>query len=274
MPKKTAVDDRVRITLEGAIARMTLTRPEKHNGVDVPMLKGVVAAQRRLRKMREIRAVILDGEGPSFCAGLDFKSVLGNPRDLVPAVAELWSPRRNLFQDWSFGFRELGVPVIAAIHGNCFGAGIQLALGADVRVATPDARISLMEAKWGLVPDMGGPTLLRELVRIDVAKELTMTGRVISGSEALRLGLVTHTSEEPLVRAREIADEIATRSPDSVAAGKWLLQEAYAADSERESLASERRWQRRLLGFANQRLAVARNTKKDDRPFRPRRLGR
>jgi enoyl-CoA hydratase/carnithine racemase len=274
MSPKSPREDRVRIVAEGAIARMTLTRPEKHNGVDVPMLKAVVAAQRRLRKMPEIRAVVLDGEGPSFCSGLDVKSVLGSPRDLVPALAELWSPRRNIFQDWSLGFREIGLPVIAAIHGNCFGAGIQLALGADIRVARPDAKISLLEAKWGLVPDMGGPTLLRELVRIDVAKELTMTGRILSGVEAAQIGLVTHVSDDPLARAREIAAEIATRSPDSVAAGKMLLQEAYAAESEEAALASERRWQRRVLGFANQRIAIARNTKKDDRPFGPRRIAR
>ncbi len=274
MPLVSTPEERVRITVEGAIARMTLARPEKHNGMDVPMLKAVVGAQRRLRKMREIRAIILDGEGPSFCAGLDFKSVLGSPRDILPAVAELWSPRRNLFQDWSLGFREIGVPVIAAIHGNCFGAGLQLALGADLRVATPDAKLSLMEAKWGLVPDMGGPTLLRELVRIDVAKDLTMTGRVVSGADAAQLGLVTHVCDDPLRRARELADEIVTRSPDAVAAGKMLLQEAYAAGSESEALASERRWQRRLLGFANQRISVARNLNKSERPFGPRRIGR
>ncbi|MBC7171710.1 MAG: crotonase/enoyl-CoA hydratase family protein, partial [Polyangiaceae bacterium] len=205
-------------------------------------------------------------------AGLDFKSVLGTPKDLLPALAELWSPRRNLFQEWSFGFRTLGVPVIAAIHGNCFGAGIQLALGADIRVATPDAKLSLLEAKWGLVPDMGGPTLLRELVRIDVAKELTMTGRVLTGVEAAALGLVTHVSEAPFARAKAIAEEIATRSPDSVAAAKMLLQESYDAADEDASLTSERRWQRRLLGFANQRVAVARNLKKVDKPFGKRRV--
>jgi enoyl-CoA hydratase/carnithine racemase len=266
--------DRVRITVDGPIARLTLTRADKHNGVDVPMLKAMVGAQRKLRRMREVRAILLDGEGPSFCAGLDVKSVMGSPKNLVPALAELWSPRRNLFQDWSFGLREIGAPVIAAVHGNCFGAGIQLALGADIRVATPEAKLSVMEAKWGLVPDMGGPTLLRELLPIDVAKELTMTGRIVSGTEAARLGLVTHVSDEPLARARAIAEEIATRSPDCVAAAKMLLQEAYAAQDEAAALTSERRWQRRVLGFANQRIAVARNLKKDERPFLPRRLGR
>lgn len=266
--------DRVRITVDGPIARLTLTRGDKHNGVDVPMLKAMVGAQRRLRRMREVNAILLDGEGPSFCAGLDVKSVIGSPKNLVPALAELWSPRRNLFQDWSFGLREIGAPVIAAVHGNCFGAGIQLALGADIRVATPEAKLSVMEAKWGLVPDMGGPTLLRELLPIDVAKELTMTGRIVSGTEAARLGLVTHVSDEPLARARAISEEIATRSPDCVAAAKMLLQEAYAAQDEADALTSERRWQRRVLGFANQRIAVARNLKKDERPYLPRRLGR
>ena len=135
---------------------------------------------------------------------------------------QLFWPIRNQFQRWSMGFRELGVPVIAAIHGNCFGAGLQLALGADMRISTPDARLSVLESKWGLVPDMGGPTLLRELVRVDVAKELTFTGRVLSGEQALRLGLVSHLDSDPLARARLLAEEISARSPDAVAAGKFL----------------------------------------------------
>lgn len=266
-------DDRIRITHEGTTAYLTLTRADKHNGVDHAMLKAMVEAQRSLRKMTEVRAVILHGDGPSFCSGLDFKTVLGEPLTAAAMVAELWLPYRNLFQDWSMGFRDLGVPVIAAVHGNCFGAGIQLALGADVRYCTADAKIAILEAKWGLVPDMGGATLLRDILSLDVAKELTMTGRILSGTEAKALGLVTHLAENPLEAARTLAAEIATRSPDSVAAAKFLLQDAYDANED-GALTAERRWQRKLLGFKNQRVAIEANQKKASPAFRARRIKR
>jgi enoyl-CoA hydratase/carnithine racemase len=267
------MSERVRVTSEGALAFVTLNRPDKHNGVDGAMLRAVVKAQRSVRKLPGVRAVILNGEGSSFCAGLDFKAVLSDPLTMTRFYMQLWTPRRsNLFQAFSMGFRELGVPVIAAIHGNCFGAGLQLALGADIRIATPDAKLSVMEAKWGLVPDMGGPTLLRELVRIDVAKELAMTGRVLSGTEAHALGLVSHLSEDPVAHARRLAEELSARSPDSVAAAKLLMQDAWCG-GESEALSSERRWQRRILGFANQRISIERNQKKTDKPFAERRIG-
>jgi enoyl-CoA hydratase/carnithine racemase len=266
------MSERVRISSEGPLALLTLTRPDKHNGMDGEMLSAVVAAQAKIRKLRDVRALVIHGEGPSFCAGLDFKTVLGDKLTLTRMYMELWTGRKNLFQKWSMGFRDLGIPVIAAVHGNCFGAGIQLALGADIRVATPDAQISIMESKWGLIPDMGGITLLRELVRIDVAKELAMTGRILSGSEAHALGLVTHISADPVAHARKLAAEMLSRSPDAVAAAKLALQEAWLS-SEASALSSERRWQRRLLGFKNQRVAMERNQKKQDVPYGSRRLG-
>jgi enoyl-CoA hydratase/carnithine racemase len=267
------LSDRVRLEVSGALATVTLTRADKHNGMDYPMLKAVSVAVARLRRERGVRAVILHGDGPSFCAGLDVKAMLGDKAAAAAGFAALFSPVRNRFQDWSMAWRELPVPVIAAVHGNCFGAGIQLALGADVRFATPDAKISIMEAKWGLVPDMGGAALLRELVPLDVAKELTLTGRVISGVEALALGLVTHVTPQPLDDARRLAAEIATRSPDAVAAAKFLLQEAWDA-SEAGALAAERRWQRRVIGKTNQRIAVKRNLETTPPPYAPRQVRR
>lgn len=264
-------DDRVRVTVEGDVALVTLSRPDKHNGMDFEMLDAVVAAQREVRRHRSVRAVILHGDGPSFCAGLDFGSAMRQPVRSLLRYPQLLLPWRNRFQRWSVGWRDLGVPVIAAIHGNCFGAGIQLALGADIRFCTPDAQLSVMEAKWGLIPDMGGMVTLRELVRADVAKELTFTGRVVSGDEAGALGLVTHVVGDPMEAARVLAAEIATRSPDAVAAGKALLQEGYGAADGR-ILRAERRWQRRLLGWANFRVALARNGGKDV-PWRRRRIG-
>lgn len=265
------MSNRVRVTVENAVAFVCLTRPGKHNGMDLPMLDAVRAAARRLRRDREVRAVILHGDGPSFCAGLDVQSVFGNPAVALLGLAALLSPRRNRFQDWSMAWRDVPAPVIAAIHGHCFGAGLQLALGADLRIATPDASLSVMEARWGLVPDMGGSTLLRELVPIDVAKELAMTGRIIQGAEAHGLGLVTHVSEAPLEHAQALAAEISTRSPDAVAAAKFLLQASWNA-SEVDALAAERRWQRRVIGGANQRIAIRRNRDKADHPFKPRKV--
>jgi enoyl-CoA hydratase/carnithine racemase len=265
------VTDRVRIERDGGIARVMLARPDKHNGVDLRMVEAVRGAARELRRDESLRAVILAGDGPSFCAGLDIKSVFGQRSAMLTAVAALVSPLRNRFQDWSMAWRELPVPVIAAIHGTCFGAGLQLALGADIRIATPDAQLSLMEARWGLVPDMGGPTLLAELLRMDVAKELTFTGRILSGVDAADLGLVTHLDADPQARAAILAAEIATRSPDAVAADKFLLQQSRRG-GEYRALAAERRWQRRIIGRGNQRVAVARQTGRPDEPWQPRRI--
>ena len=180
--------NRVRVEMHGTVARVTLTRADKHNGMDMAMLEAVRAAARRLKKDRRVRAVVLHGDGPSFCAGLDVKSVFGSKRAAAKGFAALWSPVRNRFQDWSMAWREVPVPVIACVHGNCFGAGIQLALGADIRIATPDAKISVMESKWGLIPDMGGAALLRELVPLDVAKDHSFSTASIHvfGSAACR----------------------------------------------------------------------------------------
>lgn len=265
--------DRVETEVADGIARVRLARPQQHNGMDFAMLAGVIAACRSLKSDRLVRAVIIHGEGASFCAGLDFKTVLSKPVKAAAGYAKLWKPTRNDFQTWSMGWRELPVPVIAAVHGNCFGAGIQLALGADLRIATPDAKLSVMESKWGLIPDMGGAALLREVVRIDVAKELCFTGRVLSGAEALQLGLVTRIDASPLAAAEALAAQIATRSPDAVAAAKLLMQQAWH-DDEAAALGFERHWQRKLMARANQRIAVSNNMSKqaasNPKPFKPR----
>ncbi|MGH8516344.1 MAG: crotonase/enoyl-CoA hydratase family protein [Panacagrimonas sp.] len=254
--------DRVTTEIQDGLARVRLARPDKHNGMDFAMLQGVIDACRSLRRDRSIRVAILSGDGPSFCAGLDFKTVLSKPVSAAAGYAKLWKPTRNDFQAWSMAWRELPFPVIAAVHGNCFGAGIQLAMGADIRIATPDAKLSVMESKYGLVPDMGGAALLRELVPLDVAKELCFTGRVLSGIDAHRLGLVTHIDIDPLTAAEKLAAEIVTRSPDAIAAGKFLLQQAWH-DDEAAALSFERQWQRRLMGRANQRIAVKNNLSRE-----------
>jgi enoyl-CoA hydratase/carnithine racemase len=266
------MSERIKVEVRGTLATVTLTRADKHNGMDMAMLDAVRGAAVQLRKDKRVRAVILRGDGPSFCAGLDVKSVFGSAKAAATGFAALWSPVRNRFQDWSMAWREVPAPVIACIHGNCFGAGIQLALGADIRIATPAAKISIMAAKWGLIPDMGGAALLRELVPLDLAKELSMTGRIISGADAHALGLVSHLAADPVAAAHALAAEIETRSPDAVAAAKFLMQQAWSS-GESGALAAERRWQRQLLGKRNQRIAVARNLEKKDLPYGPRRIG-
>mgnify|MGYP005723625323 CR=1 FL=1 len=269
------MNQRVIIEQQGAIATVTLNRADKHNGMDLDMLRAVIKAQKKVRKMKGIRAVILKGDGPSFCSGLDFKSVLANPVSAFTSYLQLWWPVANQFQNWSMGWRKVGVPVIALMHGNCFGAGLQLGLGADIRICHPDAKLSMMEAKWGLVPDMGGIALMRELMPLDQAKELTFTGRIMDPNQAKELGLITHISDNPQLKADQLIEEIVSRSPDSVAAGKFLLQDAWRA-SNRNALRSERIWQKRIIGRKNQRITVQNNqkTSKQERlSFINRRIG-
>ncbi len=258
---------------ENRFATVRLNRPDKHNGMNLAMLDAVNDTAKRLARDKALRAIIIEGAGPSFCAGLDFKSVFASPLAAAPAFAELWLPYANRFQRWSLAWRNIGVPVVAAIHGNCFGAGLQLALGADIRVARPDARLSVMEAKWGLIPDMGGVALLRELMPIDKVKQLTLSAAVIDGVEAERIGLVTHLADDPVAKAREIAEQMSQYSPDAVAAGKFLLQDAWQV-SETQATSAERKYQRRLIGRANQRISVARNGKTPDAPFHKRHIER
>lgn len=262
--------DRVILHREGPLARVELNRPDKHNGVDLAMIDALLDAAERLRGDRSLRAVIIHGAGPSFCAGLDIKSVMGRPVRAVVAALALLKPTANRFQRVNLVWRELSVPVIAAVHGSCFGAGLQLALGADIRLARPDASLSVMEAKWGLVPDMGGTVTLREIVPRDVALDLTLSARVIDGHEALRLGLVTRLAEDPLVAARELVDEIVQRSPDASAGAKRLFAEAWEG-SEAHALAAERRWQLRMLLSRNQRIATRRNGSDPEAEYGPRR---
>ena len=250
-----------------------LNRPAKHNGMNLAMLDAVNETAHSLARDRQLRSVIIEGAGPSFCAGLDFKSVFDSPLAAAPAMAQLWLPYANRFQRWSLAWRDLGVPVVAAIHGNCFGAGLQLALGADIRVARADAQFSVMEAKWGLVPDMGGVALLRELMPIDRAKQLTLSAQIIDGIEAERIGLITHLADDPKTMADEIAGQMSRYSPDAAAAGKFLLQDAWQA-SEKQATSAERKYQRRLIGRINQRISMARNDKRPDKPFHKRHIDR
>lgn len=252
-------DERVRVTVGGdGVAEVALARPEKMNALDPAMFAAIVDAIARLRADARVRAVVLHGEGRAFCAGLDKSSlqgIAGTPGggvgDLVPRTHGL----ANGWQQVAWGWRELPVPVFAAVHGVAFGGGLQVALGADVRCVHPETKLSVMEIKWGLVPDMAGCVLLTELVRADVARELTFTGRVVSGAEAVALGLATRLSEDPLADARAMARQVAASNPDAIRAAKRLFNTATPVDAARV-LVAEAFEQQRLIGSPNQREAV------------------
>lgn len=197
------------------IARVCLSRPEKLNSLDLPMFEALAAEASRLKGDSNVRAVILSGKGRAFCTGLDVKTILReNPKRTIDKLLkrpENGSSLGNLAQNVGYLWRDLPVPVICVLHGMCFGGGMQIALGADFRFATPDCKLAIMESKWGLIPDMSASVTLRELVRIDVAKELTMTGRVLDGSEAASLGLITKCVPDPMAHAEQLAMDIVKR---------------------------------------------------------------
>lgn len=261
-----AVEDRVAIDIADHIATVTLTRPEKHNALDVAMFEAIAGAAERLAAEPSVRAVVLHGDGPSFCSGLDVAGVMANQPGSDDLIAPLREPAPNWFQRPVYRWIELPVPVIAAIHGHCLGGGLQIALAADVRFATPDARLSVLEVKWGLVPDMAITRTLPRLVGIDVAKELAFTGRMISGSQAAELGLVTHLADDPLAAAQELAIEIAGRSPDAVRAMKHLFNESWTGAPE-QTLRLEADLQLGLLGTPNQLEAVRAGLAKEPADF-------
>jgi len=269
------LSDRVTVSVEGGVADVRLNRPEKLNALDDAMFRGILEAGLQVRDDPGVRAVVLSGEGRGFCAGLDFSSFAamgsgggdggggGGARGLLATDGE--SPA-NRAQRVAWIWTEVPVPVIAAVHGVAFGGGLQIALGADLRLVAPDARLSVMEIKWGLVPDMSGTQSLRRLVRLDVAKELTFTGREVSGSEAVELGLATRACESPREDALALARQLAGKSPDALRAGKRLLDTAWACDVE-TGLAEEARQQVGLLGGRNQVEAVKANLERREPRF-------
>ena len=205
-----ATSPRVSITRtpEG-VAHVRLSRADKMNALDMDMFRALRAAALEVAADTSVRAVLLSGEGRAFCAGLDVGSVCGDPLSARANMDELLrrpdGALSNLAQDVGYLWRRVPAPVVAAVHGACFGGGLQIALGADIRVCHPAAKLAVMEAKWGLVPDMSATVTLPELVPKDVALELTLTGRVFDGAEALKLGLVTKLSEAPLDEAIALA---------------------------------------------------------------------
>lgn len=257
------MSDRVIVSKQEGVADVRLNRAEKLNALDQAMFEGLAATGRALAADPSLRAVVLSGEGRAFCAGLDFASFMGMAQSERPArsLLDRGEDVANFAQRAAWVWTELPVPVIAAVHGVAFGGGLQIALGADIRIVTPDAQLAVMEIKWGLIPDMSGTQTLRHLVRLDVAKELTFTGRIVRGTEAVALGLATRISSDPYTDALTLAREIAGKSPDAIRAAKRLLNNAPMV-SVAEGLRMEETLQRGLIGSPNQIEAVQANMQK------------
>lgn len=266
----TDVTDRLLVEIRDGIAHVRLNRPDKFNGLDLPMIRALAAVPRQLRANPDLRAVILSGAGDAFCAGLDFASVAQQQRTFLLNAVKV-PGGLNLYQRACWNWRTLPVPVIAALHGYCFGGGFQLALACDFRIAAPDTTLSILEGKWGLIPDMTGSVTLRELVPMDVALRLTMTADTFDATTALEHGLVTEIADDPQAAAAELAAHLVTRSPDALAAAKTLLHRTWSR-SPRWAFWTETVLQARLLAGANHRIARAAASRRQRPEYRNRTL--
>ena len=266
--------DLVTIDINNGIADVRLNREEKYNALSQDMFDAIIEAGHSLASADDVSAVVLSGNGRGFCAGLDmasFASMSDGPRkrksDTDSLLAKDERPE-NRAQRPAMVWKQLPMPVISSLHGVVFGGGCQIALGTDIRIAAPDIKMSIMEIKWGLVPDMSITQTLRDIMPMDVAKELTFTGRILNGEQAKEVGLVTRVANDPLAAAMELAEEIAGKNPDAVRAGKALYEQAWHADA-RTGLELEAALQAQLIGTANQIEAVKANFEKRAPAFQP-----
>ena len=262
--------DRVTVAVSDGVADVRLARPDKRNALDPAMFSSIVHAGEALRALPGLRAVVLSGDGPDFCAGLDFGAFqamrAGERMSAQASLPPADGPAKAAGQRAAFAWARIPVPVIAAIRGNALGGGLQVALGADIRIVHPDAGMGVLEIRWGLIPDMTGSQLLPELVGRDVAKELTLTGRRVGGDEAVRIGLATRTADDPLAAALETAREIAGYNPFAVRAAKRLLDGAGRQDLE-TGFAAEQDEIGALIGSPNQVEAVTARFEKREPQF-------
>ncbi|GAA5192107.1 crotonase/enoyl-CoA hydratase family protein [Ferrimonas gelatinilytica] len=261
------MDERVSVRIEGGIGYVCLQRPEKRNALDLKMFKAIVAVQKRLARAPDLRGVILSGAGEDFCSGLDVRSVTQAPTQVLRLLWKWWPARANLAQRVCTGWRDLPVPVMAVLHGRCWGGGLQIALGADFRFATPDCDLSVMEGRWGLLPDMGGNLALREQLRQDQALWLAMSADSVDAEQAKAMGLVTDLAADPMALARSRMAQLMERSPDALAATKRLFRR-HGVPGQGRVMAAESWSQLRLLLGRNQRIATARSQGKS-REYQP-----
>lgn len=255
-------NERLIVEVNDGIATVTLNRPDKYNAVDQDMFFALMDIGEQLKTRTDVNVVILNGAGKGFCAGIDVSQFSSFADHDERSTSLLLQPSGHdlttIAQQAAVTFKQLPMPVICALHGVAYGAGLQIALAADIRIASPETKLSVMEIKWGLIPDMGATLTLKHLVPIDVAKELSFTGRRLSGQEALELGLVTKIDENPLAASQALAAEINQRSPDAIRSAKALFEQAWNHDST-HGLALEAQLQRNLIGKENQLEAIKSN---------------
>ncbi len=267
-------EDLVTVDVSDGVADVRLNRVDKYNALSKDMFQAIVDAGESLAARTDVRAVVLSGNGRGFCAGLDMGSFAGmadssgdSGNSAAGGLLARGDGPENFAQRPAYVWKKMPVPVIAALHGVAYGGGAQIALGADIRIAAPDVKLSIMEIKWGLIPDMSLTQTLRDLVPLDVAKELTFTGRILNGEQARALGLVTRVEDDPRQAALDLAREIAAKSPDAIRAGKQLLESTWHAD-ERSGLELEAALQTGLIGSPNQIEAITANFEKRPPAFK------
>lgn len=259
-------EDRVRIEVADGVADVRMVRADKHNALDWPMFLALDEVTDELAERDDVRCVVLSGEGPSFCSGLDFPSFMAGEVGVDEMISDVPGEIANIAQRVAYDWQRLPMPVIAALHGNCLGGGCQIALGADIRISARELKLCVMEIRYGLIPDMGISQALPTLVSLDVAKEIVFTGRTLGAEEALDLGLVTRLADDPGAEARALAAEIAAKSPHAIRSGKRLLNECYTARDE-AALKLEAELQRALIGSPNQIAAVTAAISKEPAEF-------
>lgn len=256
------MSDRVEITVNDHVAEVMLNRPDKFNALDIDMFHALDSAARTVAEDSSVRAVVMHGAGGNFCAGIDISALQGGGEHVAKTLlAPVEDSPANLAQRAAYAWRELDVPVICALQGVTFGGGLQIAMGADVRYAAANTRLSVMESKWGLIPDMAFSTTLRHIVPPDRAKELAWTARIFDAEEALQLGVITAIEDDPLDAARQLAGIIRDRSPEAIRGVKRLVNAAWSLNED-DSLALEAMLQGALLGSESQVEAVRANLEK------------
>lgn len=260
-------DKPVTLSINDGIAVVTLNRPDKHNALNMAMFESIDNTINALRKDRTVRVVIVTGAGESFCSGLDIKSVLSNGASAMKLLWKWLPGNANLAQRVSVGWRRLKVPVIMAIHGKCWGGGMQIALGGDFRLVAPNSSLSIMESRWGLIPDMGGTPGLLECVAGDHAMQLAMTSEPVTPEHAKEIGLITKVADSPLDEAMALAEQLRNRSPDTNRTIKRVYHKIWSIN-ERRILAKETLNQIKIITGKNQKIAVKREQGRADLEFK------
>ena len=266
------MDNRISITVENGVADVRLIRSDKMNALDGQMFEALIEAGDVVSKDKTVRCVVMSGEGRAFCAGLDMgnfgkisEGESGATKEREPLAVRTHGIA-NRAQQAVWAWRRCPVPVIAAVHGVAFGGGFQVMLGSDIRIVHPETKLSIMEIKWGLVPDMAGTALMREPARGDVVRELTYTGRVFSGAPAVDYGFAARTADDPYTESMALAKEIASKSPSAIQAAKGIFN-AVATMDDAGVLLQESIAQDSVMGRANQIEAVMAGMQKRDGAF-------